>query len=71
MYKYVKSDVDTEEVSFEGLSSLWDTASGKNDIVQTVQSMNSREIVQALEDGLDEDVYRQVMITLAQYGMEG
>lgn len=69
MYRYVKSDVDTDEVSTEGLNSLWSTASGRNDIVQTVQSMSSRDIVSALEENLDDDVYQQVMIALAKNGM--
>ena len=71
MYRYVKCDVDPQEVSQVGLDEMWDNPTQRRQILDTVVSnMNSREIVSALEDNLDDDQYKTVMTTLASAAME-
>lgn len=65
MYRYVKASLDEEDVSIEGLESLWQSSTGKTDIVNAVKAMRSHDIVEALEDNLDDDVLQTVMVMLA------
>lgn len=65
MYRYVKASLDEEDVSIAGLDSLWQSSTGKTDIVNAVKAMRSDDIVEALEDNLDDDVLQTVMVMLA------
>lgn len=69
MYKYIKSAIDEDEVSELGLNAMWDDSSSRNEIIRTVQSMNSRDIVDILEEELDEDEFQRIMITIASNEM--
>lgn len=71
MYRYVKADVDVNEVSEVGLDEMWDNPTNRREIVDTVVSnLDSRDLVSVLEDKLDDDVYRQVVLTLANSVLE-
>lgn len=71
MYRYVKADVDVNEVSEVGLDEMWDNPTRRREIVDTVVSnMDSRDLVSVLEDKLDDDVYKQVVIALASSVLE-
>ena len=65
MYRYVKASLDEEDVSIAGLDSLWQSSTGKTDIVNAVKAMRSDDIVEALEDNLEDDVLQTVMVMLA------
>ena len=66
MYRYVKADVDLNEVSEVGLDEMWDNATQRREIVDTVVSnMNSRDLVEVLEERLDDDEYKKVITALA------
>ena len=69
MYKYIKSAIDEDEVSELGLNAMWNDSSSRNEIIRTVQSMNSRDIVDILEEELDEDEFQRIMITIASNEM--
>lgn len=69
MYKYIKSAIDEDEVSELGLNAMWDDSSSRNEIIRTVQSMSSRDIVDILEEELDEDEFQRIMITIASNEM--
>lgn len=71
MYRYVKSDVDPEEVSQVGLDEMWDNPTQRRQIVDTVVSnMDVRDVVSTLEESLEDDQYKLVMTTLAANAME-
>lgn len=71
MYRYVKADVDVNEVSEVGLDEMWDNPTNRREIVDTVVSnLDSRDLVSVLEDKLDDDVYKQVVLTLANSVLE-
>ena len=71
MYRYVKSDVDLEEVSQVGLDEMWDNPTQRRQIVDTVVSnMDVRDVVSTLEESLEDDQYKLVMTTLAANAME-
>lgn len=71
MYRYVKADVDVNEVSEVGLDEMWDNPTRRREIVDTVVSnLDSRDLVSVLEDKLDDDVYKQVVLTLANSVLE-
>ena len=71
MYRYVKADVDVNEVSEVGLDEMWDNPTSRREIVDTVvSSLDSRELVSVLEDKLDDDVYKQVVLALATSALE-
>lgn len=65
MYRYVKASLDSEDVSIAGLDSLWQSSTGRTDIVNAVKSMRSEDIVEVLQDNLEDDVLQTVMVTLA------
>lgn len=65
MYRYVKANLDSEDVSIAGLDSLWQSSTGRTDIVNAVKSMRSEDIVEVLQDNLEDDVLQTVMVTLA------
>lgn len=71
MYRYVKADVDVNEVSEVGLDEMWDNPTSRREIVNTVVSnLDSRDVVSVLEDKLDDDVYKQVVLALASSVLE-
>ena len=71
MYRYVKSDVDVNEVSEVGLDEMWDNPTSRREIVDTVVSnLDARDIVEALESRLEPDQYKQVIVTLASSVLE-
>ena len=71
MYRYVKCAIEDEDIAEAGLDELWDDdVQNKDDIVQEVESMSSREIVEYLEEELDEDSFKRVMVSLAAKSME-
>lgn len=71
MYRYVKADVDVNEVSEVGLDEMWDNPTRRREIVDTVVSnLDSRDLVSVLEDKLDDDTYKQVVIALASSVLE-
>ena len=71
MYRYVKADVDVNEVSEVGLDEMWDNPTRRREIVDTVVSnMDSRDLVSVLEDKLDDDTYKQVVLALANSVLE-
>lgn len=65
MYRYVKASLDSEDVSIAGLDSLWQSSTGRTDIVNAVKGMRSEDIVEVLQDNLEDDVLQTVMVTLA------
>lgn len=65
MYRYVKASLDSEDVSIVGLDSLWQSSTGRTDIVNAVKGMRSEDIVEVLQDNLEDDVLQTVMVTLA------
>lgn len=65
MYRYVKASLDSEDVSIAGLDSLWQSSTGRTDIVNAVKGMRSKDIVEVLQDNLEDDVLQTVMVTLA------
>lgn len=65
MYRYVKASLDSEDVSIAGLNSLWQSSTGRTDIVNAVKGMRSEDIVEVLQDNLEDDVLQTVMVTLA------
>lgn len=67
----MKADVDVNEVSEVGLDEMWDNPTNRREIVDTVVSnLDSRDLVSVLEDKLDDDVYKQVVLTLANSVLE-
>lgn len=71
MYRYVKADVDVNEVSEVGLDEMWDNPTSRREIVNTVVSnLDSSDVVSVLEDKLDDDVYKQVVLALASSVLE-
>lgn len=71
MYRYVKADVDVNEVSEVGLDEMWDNPTSRREIVDTVVSnLDSSDVVSVLEDKLDDDVYKQVILALASSVLE-
>lgn len=71
MYRYVKADVDVNEVSEVGLDEMWDNPTSRREIVDTVVSnLDLKDAVSVLEDKLDEDVYKQVVLALATSALE-
>lgn len=71
MYRYVKADVDVNEVSEVGLDEMWDNPTSRREIVDTVVSnLDSKDVVSVLEDKLDDDVYKQVVLALANNVLE-
>lgn len=71
MYRYVKADVDVNEVSEVGLDEMWDNPTSRREIVDTVVSnLDSSDVVSVLEDKLDDDVYKQVVLALASSVLE-
>ena len=65
MFRVVKADMDLEYVSEAGLESMWENTSDRKDIIRSVQQMSSRDIVEALQDKLSENDFKQVIISLA------
>lgn len=65
MYRYVKASLDSEDVSIAGLDSLWQSSTGRTEIVNAVKGMRSEDIVEVLQDNLEDDVLQTVMVTLA------
>lgn len=65
MFRVVKADMDLDYVSEAGLESMWENTSDRNDIIRTVQQMSSREIIEVLEDTLDDNDFKQIMVSLA------
>ncbi len=65
MYRYVKASLDSEDVSIAGLDSLWQSSTGRTDIVNAVKGMRSEDIVEVLQDNLEDDELQTVMVTLA------
>lgn len=71
MYRYVRADVDVNEVSEVGLDEMWDNPTSRREIVDTVVSnLDSKELVSVLEDKLDDDAYKQVVLALANSVLE-
>lgn len=70
MYKYVKSDIDTTEVGQLGLLSMWNTSSGRRDIISEVKKSKTSDIIDFLERTLEEDEFRDVMLKLASAVIE-
>ena len=71
MYRYVKSDVDVNEVSEVGLDEMWDNPTSRREIVDTIVSnLDLKDAVSVLEDKLDDDVYKQVVLALATSALE-
>lgn len=71
MYRYVKADVNVNEVSEVGLDEMWDNPTSRREIVDTVVShLDARDIVEALESRLEPDQYKQVIVTLASSVLE-
>lgn len=71
MYRYVKSDVDVNEVSEVGLDEMWDNPTSRREIVDTVVSnLDLQDAMSVLEDKLDDDVYKQVVLALANSALE-
>lgn len=65
MYRYVKASLDSEDVSIAGLDSLWQSSTGRTEIVNAVKGMRSEDIVEVLQNNLEDDVLQTVMVTLA------
>lgn len=65
MYKYVKSDVDVSEVGKLGLLSMWDSSSGRRDILSEVKKAKTSDIIDVLQDTLDDDEFRDIILMLA------
>lgn len=65
MYRYVKASLDSEDVSIAGLDSLWQSSTGRTDIVNAVKGMRSEDIVEVLQANLEDDELQNVMVTLA------
>ena len=65
MYRYVKASLDSGDVSIAGLDSLWQSSTGRTEIVNAVKGMRSEDIVELLQDNLEDDVLQTVMVTLA------
>ena len=65
MYRYVKASLDSEDVSIAGLDSLWQSSTGRTEIVNAVKGMRSEDIVEVLQDNLEDDVLQTEMVTLA------
>lgn len=65
MFRVVKADMDLEYVSEAGLESMWEDTKDRTDIIRSVQQMSSREIIEALENKLDDNDFKQIMIFLA------
>lgn len=65
MFRVVKADMDLEYVSEAGLESMWEDTKDRTDIIRSVQQMSSREIIEALENKLDDNDFKQIMISLA------
>lgn len=65
MYRYVKASLDSEDVNIAGLDSLWQSSTGRTEIVNAVKGMRSEDIVEVLQDNLEDDVLQTVMVTLA------
>lgn len=65
MYRYVKASLDSEDASIAGLDSLWQSSTGRTEIVNAVKGMRSEDIVEVLQDNLEDDVLQTVMVTLA------
>lgn len=65
MYRYVKASLDSEDVSIAGLDSLWQSSTGRTDILNAVKGMRSEDIVEVLQSNLEDDVLQTVMVTLA------
>lgn len=65
MYRYVRADIDVDDVTQSGLESMWNNATDRSTIVNEVRNMSSRDIVDALEDKLDDDTFKAVMLALA------
>lgn len=65
MYKYVKSDVDVSEVGKLGLLSMWDSSSGRRDILSEVKKAKTSDIIDVLQDTLDDEEFRDIMLMLA------
>lgn len=71
MYRYVKADVDVNEVSEVGLDEMWDNPTSRREIVDTVVSnLDLQDAMSVLEDKLDDDVYKQVVLALANSALE-
>lgn len=71
LYRYVKSDVDVNEVSEVGLDEMWDNPTSRREIVDTIVSnLDLKDAVSVLEDKLDDDVYKQVVLALATSALE-
>lgn len=71
MYKYIKSELDTDTVNEVGLGVLWENASDQQEIIRTVQSeLSSPEIIQVLQEELDEDEFKEIILNLAEYLLE-
>ena len=71
MYRYVKADVDVNEVSEVGLDEMWDNPTSRREIVDTVVSnLDLQDAMSVLEDKLDDDVYKQVVLALATSALE-
>ena len=71
MYRYVKADVDVNEVSEVGLDEMWDNPTSRREIVDTVVSnLDLQDVMSILEDKLDDDVYKQVVLALANSALE-
>lgn len=64
MYKYVKSDVDVSEVGKLGLLSMWDSSSGRRDILSEVKKAKTSDIIDVLQDTLDDDEFRDIILML-------
>ena len=65
MFRVVKADMDLDSVSEAGLLSMWEDMSDRNDIIRTVQQMSPREIIEVLEDTLDDNDFKQIIVSLA------
>lgn len=65
MYKYVKSDLDSREVRRLGLLDMWKSAQGRNSIISEVKRSDASDIVDLLEQSLDDDEFKNVILTIA------
>lgn len=66
MYKYVKSDVDLDELYRLGLESMWKDPRGRREIIDLVKDTNTSALVDWLEKYYDDEEFKKVMFALAE-----
>lgn len=66
MYKYVKSDIDLEDLYHLGLESMWDDPRGRREIINLVKDTNTSSLVDWLEKYYDDGEFKKVMFALAE-----